>query len=131
MEKIVWRLANLPETSDVTENVERNVSTFLKKMYYLFKKIKEEEADEGTSFKSFYLASELEEWTPDEKLMRAVLEVESLQTIQEFAAIYGNCESMLTFEDGHWPIPHDHVPESIFDWGKYCVNLTFGMSESI
>ena len=95
-------------------------------MYYLFKKIKEEEADEDTAFKSYYLASELEEWTPDEKLMEAVLDVEGLQTIKEFADIYGNCASMLTFEDRHWPVEDDHLPSSTTSGGKYDVNLIFG-----
>lgn len=124
-EKIVWRLANLPDTSDVTEgSMERNISSFLKKMYYVFKKIKEEESDEDTAFKSYYLTSELEEWTPDEKLMDAVLEVDKLQTVQEFASMYGDCAAMLTFEDGHWPVPDDHVP-TLSSRGKYDVNLTF------
>lgn len=128
LEKIVWRLANLPEVSDfdVNDNVEHNISTFLKKMYYLFKKIKEEEADEDTTFKSFYLTSDLEEWTPDDRLMDAVLDVEQLQTIQQFAKIYGDCASMLTFEEVLWPVSHDHVPSNIFNFGKYDVNLTFG-----
>lgn len=112
--------------NEVEEDIERNISTFLKKMYYLFKKIKEEEADEDTAFKSYYLATELEEWTPDEKLMDAVLNVDLLQTIQEFANIYGNCATMLTFEDPIWPIPHDHIPSSVSSRGKYDVNLTFG-----
>lgn len=127
LEKIVWRLANLPEHSDIdpSGNVERNISTFLKKMYYLFKKIREEEADEEATFKSFYLTSDLEEFTPDEKLMDAVLDVEELQTIEEFANIYGDCGSMLTFEDPLWPVPHDHMPNNILTPGKYDVNLTF------
>lgn len=43
LEKIVWRLANLPEVSDFDEKggTERHISMFLKKMYYLFKKIRE------------------------------------------------------------------------------------------
>jgi hypothetical protein len=124
-------LANLPsETealSDISKNImERNISTFLKKMYYLFKKIKEEEADEDTAFKSYYLASELEEWTPDERLMDSVLNVDMLPTIQEFADTYGNCSSMLTFENAHWPVSHDHVPSNVSMHGKYDVNLIFG-----
>ena len=95
-------------------------------MYYLFKKIKEEESDEDTSFKSYYLMSELEEWIPDNKLMDAVLDVDLLQTIQEFANIYGDCASMLTYEDSIWPVPHDHVPSTVSNRGKYDVNLTFG-----
>lgn len=128
LEKIVWRLANLPETSDFdpAASEERNISTFLKKMYYLFKKIREEEADEETTFKSYYLGSDLEEWTPDESLMDAVLDVVDLQTIQDFANIYGDCSSMLTFEEVLWPVTHDHVPSNIFNFGKYDVNLTFG-----
>ncbi|KAG5676236.1 hypothetical protein PVAND_006085 [Polypedilum vanderplanki] len=124
-EKIVWRLATLPEITDASDNLERNISTFLKKMYYLFKKIREEESDEDTAFKSYYLTSELVEWTPDEKLMDEVLNVDKLQTIQEFAAIYGDCASMLTFEDCHWPVQDDHVPSSISTRGKYDVNLIF------
>lgn len=128
LEKIVWRLANLPETStdfDSSGNTERTISTYLKKMYYLFKKIREEESDEDTTFKSFYLSTELEEWTPDAPLMDAVLEVEELQTIQQFASIYGDCSPMLTFEEILWPVPHDHVPSNTFNVGKYDVNLTF------
>lgn len=124
-EKIVWRLGNLPDMTDVSDNTERNISTFLKKMYYLFKKIKEEEADEDTAFKSYYLATELEEWTPDEKLMDEVLNVDKLQTINEFANIYGNCASMLTFDDCHWPV-QDHLPSSTSSGSKYDVNLIFG-----
>jgi hypothetical protein len=128
LEKIVWRLANLPENSDFDPkaSVERNISTFLKKMYYLFKKIKEEEADEDTTFKSFYLTSDLEEWTPDEQLMEAVLNIDDLQTIQEFASIFGDSASMLTFEEMLWPVSDDHVPVNVFSQGKYDVNLTFG-----
>lgn len=128
LEKIVWRLANLPETSDFVtgSSKEQNISMFLKKMYYLFKKIKEEEADEDTTFKSFYLTTDLEEWTPDEKLMDAVLEVDELQTIQDFASIYGDCASMLSFEERLWPIAHDNVPSNVFNFGEYDVNLTFG-----
>lgn len=129
-EKIVWRLAALPDISDVTENeIEKNISTFLKKMYYLFKKVKEEEADEDTSFKSYYLTSELEEWIPDEKLMEIVLNFDLLQTIQEFAGVFGNCASMLTFEDAIWPVPHDHLPLTVSTRGKYDVNLIFGKHE--
>ncbi|KAG5676234.1 hypothetical protein PVAND_006083 [Polypedilum vanderplanki] len=98
--KIVWRLATLPEITDASDNLERNISTFLKKI-------------------------ELVEWTPDEKLMDEVLNVDKLQTIQEFAAIYGDCASMLTFEDCHWPVQDDHVPSSISTRGKYDVNLIF------
>lgn len=129
LEKIVWRLANLPEVSDFdpASSTERNISTFLKKMYYLFKKIKEEESDEDTTFKSFYLTSDLEEWTPDEKLMDAVLDVDDLQTIQEFASIYGDCSSMLTFEEVLWPVSHDQIPPNTLNLGKYDVNLTFGL----
>jgi hypothetical protein len=128
LEKIVWRLANLPEVSDFDPKlpIERNISTFLKKMYYLFKKIREEEADEDTTFKSFYLTTDLEEFTPDDKLMEAVLDVDELQTIQEFASIYGDCGSMLTFEDALWPVAHDHLPTNMLNFGKYDVNLTFG-----
>lgn len=98
----------------------------LKKMYYLFRQIKEEEADEGTSFKSYYLATEFEEFTPDEKLLDYVLGVEDLQTIQQFARVYGDCSSMIEFVDEKWPISHDNMPSNVFDWGKYDVNLTFG-----
>lgn len=94
-------------------------------MYYLFKKIKEEEADEDTAFKSYYLTSELEEWTPDERLMDAVLDVELLQTINEFASIYGDCASMLTFHETTWPAEDDHLPTSTSSGGKYDVNLIF------
>lgn len=130
LEKIIWRLANLETTTtsdfDPTASDEKNISTFLKKMYYLFKKIKEEEADEDTTFKSFYLTTDLEEWTPDESLMDAVLKVEELQTIQEFASIYGNFNSMLTFEEKLWPVSHDYVPSNAVGSGRYNVNLTFG-----
>lgn len=128
LEKIVWRLANLPENSDTdpSASTEHKISTFLKKMYYLFKKIREEEADEDTTFKSFYLSSDLEEWTPDERLMDFVLDVDDLQTIQEFAKIFGDCASMLTFEETLWPVSDDHVPLNVFCQGKYDVNLTFG-----
>lgn len=131
LEKIIWRLAALPEetTSDFDPNAndEKNISNFLKKMYYLFKKIKEEEADEDTTFKSFYLTTDLEEWTPDETLMDSVLKVDDLQTIQEFASIYGNFNSMLTFEEQLWPVSHsDYVPCNAVGSGKYKVNLTFG-----
>lgn len=130
LEKIIWRLANLETTTtsdfDPTASDEKNISTFLKKMYYLFKKIKEEEADEDTTFKSFYLTTDLEEWTPDESLMDAVLKVEELQTIQEFASIYGNFNSMLTFEEKLWPVSHDYVPSNTVGSGRYNVNLTFG-----
>ena len=130
LEKIVWRLATLPETVtdfDAKSSKEENISKFLKKMYYLFKKIKEEEADEDTTFKSFYLSSDLEEWTPEQQLMDSVLDVDELQTIQEFASIYGDSSSMLTFEEALWPVAHDHIPSSnVFNFGKYDVNLTFG-----
>lgn len=128
LEKITWRLANLPETTDFDPNFsdEKNISIFLKKMYYLFKKIKEEEADEDATFKSFYLTTDLEEWTPDEKLMDSVLKVDELQTIQEFADIFGNFEYMLTFEEQLWPVAHDYVPSHALESGKYNVNLTFG-----
>ena len=127
LEKIVWRLANLPDLSDFEPDagIERNISTFLKKMYFLFKKIREEEADEDTTFKSFYLTTDLEEFTPDEKLMDAVLAVKELLTIQEFASIYGDCGSMLSFEDPLWPVSHDHLPVNMLTSGKYDVNLTF------
>lgn len=95
-------------------------------MYYLSKKIKEEESDEDTSFKSYYLMSELEEWTPDEKLMDAVLNVDLLLTVQEFSNLYGDCTSMLTFEDAIWPVPHDRLPTTVSTHGKYDVNLIFG-----
>lgn len=98
----------------------------LKKMYYLFRQIKEEEADEGTSFKSYYLDTEFEEYTPDEKLLDYVLDVGDLQTIQQFASMYGDCSSMIQFVDDKWPIAHDNMPSNVFDWGKYDVNLTFG-----
>lgn len=128
LEKIVWRLATLPEVSDFDEDntKEQNISKFLKKMYYLFKKIHEEEADEETTFKSFYLSTDLEEWTPDEKLMDAVLDVTELQTIAEFASVYGDCESMLTLKEALWPVEHDHVPSTSAAFSKYDVNLTFG-----
>jgi hypothetical protein len=128
LEKIIWRLATLPETTDCDPNGidEKNISVFLKKMYYLFKKIKEEEADEDATFKSFYLTTDLEEWIPDEKLMDSVLKVDDLQTIQEFANNFGNFELMLTFEEQLWPVSHDYVPSHAFGSGKYNVNLTFG-----
>ncbi|CRL01607.1 CLUMA_CG014682, isoform A [Clunio marinus] len=132
LEKIVWRLANLPEIPDFDDkaSVDRNISSFLKKMYYLCKKIKEEETDEDTTFKSFYLTSDLEEWIPDGRLMDAILDIENLQTIQEFSTIYGDCSTMLTFEEVLWPVSHDHLPSSIFNIGKYDVNLTFGKSKN-
>lgn len=128
LEKIVWRLANLPEEADadVSGSAEQNISTFLKKMYHLFKKIREEESDEDATFKSYYLTSDLEEWTPDERLMDAVLDVDDLQTIQQFASIYGDCASILTFEETLWPVSHDQIPSNVFNFGKYDVNLTFG-----
>jgi len=110
----------------VTENRDRNISNYLKKMNHLFKKIKEEEADEGTAFKSYYLATELIDWTPDEALMDAVLKVDDLQTINEFAKIYGDCEIMLTYEDPVWPVLHDGVPFNIYETNLYDVNLIFG-----
>jgi hypothetical protein len=129
-EKIVWRFATFPDTSDASESMEKNISTFLKKMYYLFKKIKEEEADEETAFKSYYLTSELEEWTPDQQLLDAVLNIDLLQTIEEFANIYGDCASMLTLDDPHWPVQHDHVPSTTMSTcGKYDVNLIFPRDE--
>lgn len=128
LEKIVWRLTTLPEVSDFSEDStkEQNISKFLKKMYYLFKKIREEEADEETTFKSFYLSTDLEEWTPDEKLMDAVLDVSELQTIGEFASVYGDCEAMLTLRESLWPVEHDHIPSTSAAFSKYDVNLTFG-----
>lgn len=127
LEKIVWRLANLPEAADaVSDSIELNISSFLKKMYHLFRKIREEESDEDATFKSYYLTSDLEQWIPDDNLMDAVLDVDDLQTIQHFASIYGDCASMLTFEETIWPVAHDHVPANVFNFGKYDVNLTLG-----
>ncbi len=94
-------------------------------MYFLCTKIKEEEADEGQAFKSIYISSDFEDSIPDEKLMDYILDIGNLQTIQEFASIYGDYSSMLNYTDDLWPIAHDNVPDNVFDWGEYDINLHF------
>lgn len=116
----------MPEVSLVTNDRDKNIATFIKNMYYLCKMVGEEEADEGTAFKSIYLASELEEFTPDAKLLDYILDIDYLQSIDEFASIYGDVASMIKCKDERWPIPHDNTPNNVFDWGKYDINLTFG-----
>lgn len=123
---MVWRLASLPEhPQEVEDNMEGNISLFLKKMYYLCTKTREEESDEGTAFKSIYISNELEDQVPDEKLMDYILDIKQLQTIQEFANIYGDYSSMLNYVDHLWPIAHDNVPNNVFDWNEYDINLHF------
>ena len=128
---MVYRVADLPEVTSVTPNAEENISIFLDKVYLISQKIREEEADEGQAFKSIYLPSEVEEQTPDVELMDFILNMDQFQTIQEFADVFGNSESMLTFVDDCWPIQHDNLPNNVFQWGKYDVNLTFGDQKKI
>lgn len=123
---MVYRVADLPEETSVTPNKDENISTFLRKVYLICHKIREEEADEGQAFKSIYLPTEVEHETPDIQLMDFILKMEHFQTIQEFASVFGNCESMLTYVDDCWPIQNESLPIDMFEWGKYDVNLTFG-----
>lgn len=106
-------------------DMERNISLFMQKMYFLCTKIKEEEADESQAFKSIYISSDFEDSIPDEKLMDYILDIENLQTIQEFASVYGDYSSMLNYTDDLWPIGHDQVPNNVFDWAEYDINLHF------
>ena len=127
---MVYRVADLPEVTSVTPNRDENISIFLSKVYLICQKIREEEADEGQAFKSIYLPTEVEHETPDIELMDYILKMDHFETIQEFASVFGNCESMLTFVDDCWPIQNDNMPNNMFDWGKYDVNLTFGDQKS-
>lgn len=122
--KIVWRFVTSAEDSDkkIDPDIEKNISTFLMKCYSLFEKVRDDET--GREKKQEYVERE---FAPDENVIDVILKVKEFQTIHEFASVYGDVASMLTFEDNLWPVSFDYLPRSNFlDSKKHSVNLSLG-----
>lgn len=61
---------------------------------------------------------------PSTEMIDQILQISSLQTIEEFADIYGCVPEFFDYETHVWPHPYDLLPDNVFDWGKFDVNLT-------
>lgn len=64
------------------------------------------------------------EMLPQTELIDKILKIPSLQTISEFADIYCYVPEFFDYETNVWPHPYDFLPDNVFDWGKFDVNLT-------
>lgn len=64
------------------------------------------------------------ELLPPTEMIENILKITSLQTIEEFADIYGFVPEFFDYETAVWPHPYDFLPDNVFDWGKFDVNLT-------
>lgn len=63
---------------------------------------------------------------PSAAVLDRILSIELLQTLHEFSQMYGCVPTHYNFNDYVWPIPQDLIPNNLFDWNKYDINLTFG-----
>lgn len=61
---------------------------------------------------------------PQIELIERTLKMALLQTIDEFANIYCCVPEFFDYETNVWPHPYDYLPDNVFDWGKFDVNLT-------
>lgn len=61
---------------------------------------------------------------PQIELIDKILKISSLQTMSEFADIYCYVPEFFDYETNVWPHPYDFLPDNVFDWGKFDVNLT-------
>lgn len=64
------------------------------------------------------------EMLPQTEMIEKILKITSLQTIEKFAKIYGCIPEFFDYETNVWPHPYDFLPDNVFDWGKFDVNLT-------
>lgn len=64
------------------------------------------------------------ELLPQTELIEKILRISSLQTISEFADIYCCVPEFFDYQTNVWPHPYDFLPDNVFDWGKFDVNLT-------
>ncbi|XP_037044817.1 uncharacterized protein LOC119080512 [Bradysia coprophila] len=64
------------------------------------------------------------EMLPQIELLEKILRIPSLQSITEFADIFCCVPEFFDYETNVWPHPYDFLPDNVFDWGKFDVNLT-------
>lgn len=78
------------------------------------------------SFKSTYLGSEHNKLLPDKAHLEFVLNITKLMTLVDYSNLYGKLPHIDKYKEVVWPLPFDFVPNNVFDWEKYDINLTFG-----
>lgn len=71
-----------------------------------------------------HITSNYMDMLPQTELIGKILEMSSLQSISEFANIYCCVPEFFDYETNVWPHPYDFLPDNVFDWGKFDVNLT-------
>lgn len=64
------------------------------------------------------------EMLPQIELIEKILKMPSLQSITEFAEVFCCVPEFFDYEMNVWPHPYDFLPDNVFDWGKFDVNLT-------
>lgn len=127
--RVIWRIAEFPSSIEtVPDNADKKLfrcQSFIIKVYDLCKKVREEEMDDSGGFKSSYLSADYRRITPDSVALDAILGFDELQTIHEYKEVISAAPSYESPAETVWPIPHDYMPNTVFDWGEYDINLNF------
>lgn len=100
---------------------------FLKSIYDLCTYVNsEDDKIGGKTQANFQIVGKQHAFVPTEETIDRILTIDLLQSLQEFSSMYGTVPQHYNYNDHVWPIPHDLVPNHVFEWNKYDVNLTFG-----
>lgn len=128
--RVIWRIAEFPSTLEKVPDSCDDKKFFrclmlTQKMYELCKKVREEEMDDSGGFKSSYLSADYKRITPDMASLDAILGMDELQTIRDYNEVITSMPSFYGFSETVWPISHDFMPNTIFDWEEFDINLNF------
>jgi hypothetical protein len=47
-------------------------------------------------------------------------------SLENFAEIYGKIPSHVCYAENVWPVIFDFIPNNVFNWQRYDINLNFG-----
>ncbi len=112
-----------PNEKFVTNDMEDHeiIESFIKKLTHICLEIAE---NPSTIDDMSHIQLKDMEMMPQVDLIEKILKITALQSIAEFADIYCCVPEFFDYETNVWPHPYDFLPDNVFDWGKFDVNLT-------
>lgn len=103
-------------------DIDRQTATIIKKVTNICVQLKN---DDVSTLTTSTLHNDYKKCLPEAALIDSVLKSNQLQSVTEFANQFGQIPEFFHYNEYVWPIPYDFVPDNVFDWGKYDINLTF------
>lgn len=109
-----------------TETVQNRINLLLNRIYELCRKMHNDEIEENKTIRSKFLTGLYIKILPDTDLIDFILTIPTIQSIVDYGKIFGRIPDDIEYDGQVWPVPYDFLPNNVFDWGKYDINLTFG-----